>query len=276
MGGLNLMRLKSLYCAAALAFSFLLAPACAKALRVCADPDYLPYSNRAGEGFENKIAQAVAHSLGEKVEYTWASYRGHGGFSQFLSSTLDAGKCDVVMNLPYGSREELTTRPYYTSSYVFIFKKSASYDITSMDSPVLRKLKIGFEQDTPPEDGLKLRGLINDAVPFNIADRPNQSPAAMLDAVQSGKVGVMITWEPAIGAFLKKYPGLEVAAVPNGRIPGGSELYAFPMAMGVREKDEALKNRLDTVIAKDRGKLLSILGEFGVKLYTPQSDAGAY
>src|ERR1700687_3596985 len=94
----------------------------AEALRVCADPDYLPYSNRAGEGFENKIAQAVAKALGEKVEYTWASYRGHGGFSQFLSSTLDRKKCDVVINIPYGSRDELTTRPYYISSYVFVFE----------------------------------------------------------------------------------------------------------------------------------------------------------
>jgi mxaJ protein len=175
------MRFKSLVSATALAVFLAAGPALAKSLRVCADPDYLPYSNQAGEGFENKIAQAVADSLGEQVEYTWESYRGHGGFSQFLSNTLDAARCDVVMNIPYGSREELTTRPYYTSSYVFVFKKSANYDITSMDSAALRKVKIGFEQDTPPEDGLKLRGLISDAVPFSIADSPHQSPAAMLD-----------------------------------------------------------------------------------------------
>jgi mxaJ protein len=277
MEGINPMRLKSVYGAMALAsIILLLAPPSAKALRVCADPNYLPYSNQAGEGFENKIAQAVAQSLGEKVEYTWASNRGHGGFPQFLSETLDAGKCDVVMDIPYGSREELTTRPYYTSSYVFVYKKSANYNITSMDSPALRNLKIGFEQDTPPEDGLKLRGLISGAIPFDIAGRPNQSPAAMLEAVQSGKVDVVITWEPAIGAFLKKFPKLEVAAVPNGRTPGGFELYAFPMAMGVRENDDALKNRLDAVIAKDRGKLQSILNEYGVKLYAPQSGVGAY
>src|SRR5437016_32409 len=102
----------------------------ARALGVCADPDYLPYSNRAGEGFENKIARAIASALGEPLEYTWASYRGHGGFPQFLSSTLDAKKCDVVMSIPYGSREELTTRPYYVSSYVFVFPKSKRYDIS--------------------------------------------------------------------------------------------------------------------------------------------------
>src|SRR5438552_13866441 len=108
------------------------------ALNVCADPNYLPFSNRAGAGFENKIAEAVARALGETVEYTWASTRGHGGFTQFLSSTLDAKKCDVVMSIPYGSREELTTRPYYTSSYVFVFLKSKRYSLTSMDSPALK------------------------------------------------------------------------------------------------------------------------------------------
>jgi len=90
-------------------------------LRVCADPDYLPFSNRASEGFENKIAQAVAKALGQPLEYVWAGTRGRGGFPEFLSLTLDAKKCDVVMGLPYGNREELTTQPYYISSYVFVF-----------------------------------------------------------------------------------------------------------------------------------------------------------
>src|SRR6202162_1349074 len=112
-------------------------PSPARALSVCADPDYLPYSNRAGEGFENKIAGAVAKALGEPLEYTWASHRAHGGFTQFLSSTLDAKKCDVVMSIPYGSREELTTRPYYISSYVFVSDKSKKLSLTSMDSPAL-------------------------------------------------------------------------------------------------------------------------------------------
>src|SRR5579863_10520207 len=144
----------------------------AQALGVCADPDYLPYSNRAGAGFENKIAEAVAQALGEKVEYTFASHRGHGGFTQFLSSTLDAKKCDVVMSIPYGSREELTTRSYYVSSYVFVFPKAKGYSITSMDSPVLKGLRIGFERETPAEQALKMRGMLPKGVGFNIADSP--------------------------------------------------------------------------------------------------------
>ncbi len=245
--------------------------AVAKALRVCADPDYLPYSNRAGQGFENKIADAVAKALGETVEYTWASYRGSGGFPQFLASTLDAKKCDVVMSIPYGSREELTTRPYYISSYVFVFKKAMQYDVKSMDSPVLLKVKVGFERDTPVESGIKMRGIIQRSVAFDVGDDNGESPETMLKAVQSGQVDVMITWQPAIGGFLHSYPDLEVLPVPNERTLGSPEQYTFPMSMGVREGDVALKKQLDDVIAQHQSELTSVLDQSGVKLYTAPS-----
>jgi mxaJ protein len=245
----------------------------AKALSVCADPDYLPYSNRTGEGFENRIAAAVAKALGETVDYTFASYRGHGGFPQFLSATLDAKKCDVVMSIPYGSREELTTRPYYISSYVFVFPKSKKYDITSMDSPVLKRVKVGFERETPAEEALKMRGLVPGGVAFDIADDSAESPAIMLDALKTGRIDVLITWQPAIGAFLRAYPDLEVVAVPNERALGPPEQYAFPMSMGVRAGDDSLKKRLDDVIEMHQAELTSILTGNGVMLYTPREGA---
>src|SRR5213594_1033385 len=154
-------------------------PAQAAALRICADPDYLPYSNRAGQGFENKIAEAIAKALGEPLEYTWESTRSRGGFPEFLARTLDANKCDVVMNIPYGNREELTTQPYYVSSYVFVFKKSKNYDIANMDSEVLKRIKVGFESDTPVENGLKMRGMLQQAVAFDVGSNSGESPVAM-------------------------------------------------------------------------------------------------
>src|SRR5213593_993945 len=229
-------------------------PAEAAALRVCADPDYLPYSNRAGEGFENKIAEAVAKALGERLEFTWASMRGQGGFPEFLARTLDANECDVVMNLPYGSRQERTTQPYYVSSYVFVFKKSKNYDIKSMDSQILRRIKIGFENDTPAEDGLKIRGLLLAAMAFNVGSNSDESPVVMLDALDKGQIDVLITWQPAIGAFLRRYPDLEVVPVPNARTLGSPEQYVFPMSMGVRKGDVSLQKRLDDVIAQHRSE----------------------
>jgi mxaJ protein len=236
----------------------------AQALTVCADPSYMPYSNRAGEGFENKVASAVAKALGEPLEYTWASHRAHGGFTQFLSTTLDARKCDVVMSIPYGSREELTTRPYYVSSYVFVYPKSKKLNITTMDAPVLKTLKVGFERDTPAEDALKIRGMIPGiSVPFDVSDEGTESPATMLTALKDGKIDVLITWLPAIGAFLRAYPDFEVVAVPNSRALGAPEQYSFPMSMGVREGNDALKKKLDDVIEKHQAELTAILTESG-------------
>jgi mxaJ protein len=240
-----------------------------KSLRVCADADYLPYSNRAGEGFENKIAAAIAKHLAQNLEYVWGSYRGKGGFPEFLSRTLEAHKCDVVMSIPFGSKEELTTRPYYISSYVFVFKNNKDYNIASMNSPVLKGLKIGFEEDTPVEDALKMRGLLANAVPFEVGKEDGKSPSTMIDAIGSGGIDVLITWQPAIGAFLNKHPELEVIPVPNERSLGPPEQYLFPMSMGVREGDEQLQKALDDVIAKHQDELTSILTQSGVKLYTP-------
>jgi mxaJ protein len=258
----------SRFAIAGMAAFLLCAPA--KALKVCADPNFLPYSNQAAQGFENKIADVVSKWLGSPLEYTWASYRGHGGFPQFLSTTLDARKCEVVMSIPYGSREELTTRPYYISSYVFVFPKSKNYAIASMDSPVLRRLRIGFERETPAEEGLKMRGLVQGAVrPFDISEDANVSPASMLTALKAGEIDVLITWQPAIGLFLKEYPEMEVVPVPNSRTLGPPEQYSFPMSMGVREGDEELKQRLDDIIQKHQTDLTSVLSQNGVKLYTP-------
>jgi len=241
----------------------------AHALSVCGDPDYLPYSNRAGDGFENKAAEAVAKALGERVVYTWASYRGHGGFPQFLSSTLDAKKCDVVMSLPYGSREELTTRPYYVSSYVFVYPKSKNYAISGLDSPVLKSLRIGFERETPAQEALKLRGLIPKSVGFDVADSADESPAVMLQALATGRIDVLITWQPSIGVFLRNYPNFEVVPVPNSRALGAPEQFSFPMSMAVRMNDQAMKKRLDAVIKAHGAELEAVLSRAGVRLFTP-------
>jgi mxaJ protein len=268
------MRFNPFTSLAAAALALALLPAPAKALAVCADSNYLPFSNRAGEGFENKIAQAVAKALGETVEYTWGSYRGHGGFTQFLSTTLDARKCDVVMSIPYGSREELTTRPYYISSYVFVSPKSKNYDLAGLDSPALKRLRVGFERETPAEDALKMRGMIpGTAVPFDVSSDPAESPASMLAALKEGQIDVLMTWQPAISAFLRAYPEMQVSVVPNGRTLGAPEQYTFPMSLGVREGDQALKDKLDAAISRSQAELSSILTESGVLLFGAQKES---
>ncbi len=251
------------------------AAAAEKPLRVCADPDYMPYSDQAGQGYENKIAELMAKAMGRKLEYHWASQRQEGGFGNFLALNLDKGLCDVVMDIPYGDPEELYTNSYYSSSYVFIYKKSKHYDITSMDSPQLKHVKVGYELDTPPQTGLKLRGLLNTAVQFHIAEKPHVSPKTMLEAVERGKVDVMITWEPAVGYYMHEFPGLKMVRVPNTRSTGSPEEYLFTMAMAVRKGDHSLKDELDKAIASHKAQIQQILENYNVKLL-PSANGSLY
>jgi mxaJ protein len=243
------------------------AHAAGKTLKVCDDPDYLPYSNRAGEGFENAVAETVAKAMGARLEYVWDNQRAHGGYAEYLSRNLDSGKCDVVMSMPYGNEEELTTDPYYVSSYVFVFKKARNYSLENMNSPDLRKLKIGFESDTPVESGLQLRGMVQAATAFDVAETPGKSPRSMLQAVEDGTVDVMITWQPAIGAFLHDYPDLTTIALPNTRATGSPEMYSFPMSMAVRKNDEALRNALNQVIKQQQAALTGVLHQHGIQIF---------
>ncbi|HTW86105.1 MAG TPA: transporter substrate-binding domain-containing protein [Candidatus Sulfotelmatobacter sp.] len=265
--------------AAALALSLVASPVGAASgagsgvLRVCADPNYLPFSSRSGGGFENRVALAVGKALGEPVRFTWQTERGPNGFDGFLRQTLRAHKCDVLMDVPYAIDGLAVTHPYYVSSYVFVYPRAKHYDITSMDSPELRSLRIGFETDTPAETGLKLRTLITHATPFEIGDEDGTSPAEILDAVERGTVDVAVTWEPSIGYFLRSRPNLEVVAVPNARSQGSPEQYAFPMSMATRPDDHTLAARLDQVIANHSAELTGILAQYGVRLYRPSDVA---
>src|SRR5262249_59650336 len=114
---------------------------------------------------------------------------------------------------------------------------------------------------------LKLRGLIPKAVGFDIADDPESSPDAMLKALTGGKIDVLITWQPSISSFLGHYQGLDVVPIPNTRTLGGPEQFSFPMSMGVRTGDQAMKQKLDAVIEKHAAELESVLSRAGVRLF---------
>src|SRR5436190_8020019 len=80
-------------------------------LRVCADPNNLPFSNARGEGFENRIAELVARDLGADLRYTWwAQRRG------FVRNTLGVGECDLLVGAPARLERVLATSPYYRST----------------------------------------------------------------------------------------------------------------------------------------------------------------
>jgi mxaJ protein len=188
-----------------------------RVLRVCADPNNMPYSNMALEGFENKLAGIIADELHAHVEYTWwAQRRG------FLRNTLNAGVCDVVMGVPHDLAMLSTTEPYYRSSYVFVTRKDRGLDITSLDDPLLQHLKIGVQligddmSNAPPAHALAQRGVVNNVVGFMVyGDYARPNPASpLIDAVLSGEIDVAIAWGPLAGWIAKQQKHGELVVTP--------------------------------------------------------------
>lgn len=249
--------------------ALLLLPAAAQAgvLRVCSEPNNLPFSNRAGEGFENRIAELVARDLGERLEYTYALQN-----DRFVKHTLDARKCDVMMGVSAGMDEVETTRPYYASTYVFVSRKEDKLTVASLVDPRLKQLEIGVhligDDATPPAIALGEEGIVDNVKGFMIYGdfaKPNP-PARLIEAVENKGVDIAAVWGPLGGYFAKSSPvGLRVTPIK------GTERFAplkfrFAIAMGVRKGDTALRGRLDAVIVRERKAIRDILVSYGVPL----------
>jgi quinoprotein dehydrogenase-associated probable ABC transporter substrate-binding protein len=236
-------------------------------LRVCADPNNLPFSNQRLEGFENRIANLLASEMNATVDYTWwAQRRG------FIRNTLKAGDCDVVLGLPASTEMALPTKPYYRSTYVFVYRKDRGLNVRSFDDPVLRKVKIGVHligddfANAPPAHALTNRGMINNVVGYTIYGDYSQDnpPARIIDALVAGEIDVAIVWGPLAGYFVKRQ------AVPLEIVPVSPQIdqpflpFIYDISMGVRRGDNQLKEELEDVMERRRTEIDGILQEYGV------------
>ena len=245
----------------------------AHVFRVCADPNNLPYSNQDQEGFENKIAQVLARELGQVVDYTWRPQR-----RGFLRNTLNAGKCDVVMGIPANLDSVLTTRPYYRSSYAFVYPEEAAYQLSSLDDPVLKYLKIGVHligddyTNSPPAHALSSRGIVENVVGYSVfGDYAQDSPPGkIVEAVARKEIDTAIIWGPIAGYFAKKQAvALHVSLVPAD-VDYGSFLFAYDIALGVRPDDEELRNTLNTLLDQHSEEIHAILIQYGIPMTAAQ------
>lgn len=235
-------------------------------LRVCSDPNNLPFSNRERAGFENRIAELIAKDLGMNIAYTWRAQQKH-----FLRDTLKAGKCDVVMAMPVGTDEIETTAPYYESTYVFVYRSGVK-PLKSLLDPRLRSLRIGVhvigDDSTPPMEAFAREGIVNNVRGYLIYDdyaKPNP-PARLIEAVEKGDVDVAAVWGPLAGYFAKESP-VKLNVTPITDTQGFQPLlFHFSIAMGVRKGDDALKRELDAAIAKNKSQIGNILRSYGVPL----------
>ncbi len=232
-------------------------------LRVCADPNNLPFSNQQGEGLENRLASLIAAELNTTVSYVWwAQRRG------FIRNTLAAGQCDVVMGVPSSLPSVLTTRPYYRSRYVFVTRANRNLAIRSFDDPRLRELRIGVQvvgdgANTPPMDALARRGIVKNLVGYTVFGdyaQPNP-PARIVEAVGKGEVDIAVVWGPLAGFFASKSPApLQLTPIEHDTtLP-----LEFSISIGVRKNDHALRSTLDGVLVRRRAAIDMILDQYHV------------
>jgi mxaJ protein len=236
-------------------------------LRVCADPNNLPFSNSAGLGFENKIAELIAKDLGKKVNYTWwAQRRG------YVRNTLKSDRCDLWPGVATGVDLLATTEPYYYSTYVFVTRADRGLDISSYDDPRLRTLTIGVQMvgndamNTPPAHALARRGITGNVRGYMLwgdYNKPNPR-AAIVHAVAEGQVDVALVWGPLAGYFAaQEREKLRVVAVEPS-FDGPQWPMAFGISMGVRPGDPAFKHEIEQALERNQRAIDAILTAYHV------------
>jgi mxaJ protein len=251
---------------AVLTLSALRAPS---ALRVCSDPNNLPFSNQRGDGFENRIARLIARDMGRVVRYTWwAQRRG------FVRNTLNADLCDVIIGVPAGYDPVLTTKPYYRSTYAFVWRTDRALGITSFGDPRLKTMRVGVPvvgddyAATPPAEALLRRGIVRNVVGFSVYGdyREPNPPARLIDAVAKGDIDVAVAWGPLAGYFAR---GARLQVVPILPDSEPAVRLAFAIAMGVRRSDKPLRDTLDAILVRRRSEIETILDHYGVPRLAP-------
>ena len=233
-----------------------------KVLRVCADPRNLPFSNEAGEGFENKIAELLAHKLGKSLAYEF-----YPGATGFVRNTLNAHRCDLIMGMPQGDDAVQGTNPYYRTTYALLVKKGRGLDsLDNLEDPLLKDKRIGIVAGTPPATNLAVAGLLANikSYPLVVDTRVDSSPLAMAQDLEQDRIDVAILWGPIAG-YLASHATTAMKITPLVKEGAGPHM-AFRIGMGVRHSDQEWKRLLNRLIADNQPEINQILASYGVPL----------
>lgn len=252
------------------------------ALRVCSDPNNLPYSNRAEEGFENKIAELIAADLKLELEYTWFPQR-----MGFIRNTLKSWddeqhrfRCDLVMGVPEGFDMSDTTMTYYRSTYAIVLKATGPLEpvktaeaLAELPMEQKKKLRIGAFTRSPSVDWLSKFDLFDNTTFYQImsGDADFYPGKIIEDELVPGNLDVVIMWGPIAGYFAGRHPDVGLRVIPMINQPGFQ--FDFAMAMGVRRRENGWKNRIEESIADNLEAIQSILKHYRVPVLAAQGPA---
>jgi quinoprotein dehydrogenase-associated probable ABC transporter substrate-binding protein len=230
-------------------------------LRVCADPDNMPFSNDKGEGFENKLAELIAAKLDARLEYTWFSEA-----TGYVPNPVGEDACDLVMGYAQGSGLIEDTNPYYYTSYVLIYRQgdSALEGVDSLSDPRLKNKRIGLFARTPPASILAMNGLVVNAKPFeiNADESATKAAVAMIEEIASGELDAGLLWGP-LGGYYAQRPAVPLKLVPLVKENAGpSTIYGI--TMGVRPNEPEWKHTINKLLAENAGDINAILQGYNV------------
>jgi quinoprotein dehydrogenase-associated probable ABC transporter substrate-binding protein len=237
------------------------------ALKICADPNNLPFSNEKKEGFENKIAELMGTELGLPVDYVW--------FPQvigFVRNTLQAHLCDLVMGTVAGDEIMQTTNPYYFTTYVMLYRSDKGIAPEGLRDPRLAGLRLGVVGGTPPADLLARYDLMAHTKPYALTvDTRFQSPThEMVEDVVDGTIDVGFLWGPIAG-YYRRHDELPLTLVPLKNEPGAARM-EYHIAMGVRANEPEWRRRVNAAILKRQPEITAILRDYGVPLLNEQGE----
>lgn len=228
--------------------------------RVCADPANMPFSNQAGEGFENKIAELLAAKLELPVQYEWFPMA-----TGFVRKTLGEGRCDIIIGYAQGDEMVLNTNHYYTSTHVLVTKPDSPLaGVARLDDPRLQGASLGIVAGSPPASHLARAGLIGAAKPYAlVTDRRYEDPSgAMLADVVSGATDGAVMWGP-IGGWHAKNAGLTATPLDTG--DGSPKLY-YRITMGMRQNEVVWKRKINSLLRRHADEIAQILRDYGVPM----------
>ena len=228
--------------------------------KVCADPENLPYSDIKKQGFEDKIAELLANDLGKKLTYTYAYSR-----QGFFRNTLGANRCDVVIGTVSDDDMMRTSKPYYRTGNVYVWRKDSNYNITDWSSPDLHKGFIGVVDHSPATIPMDAHGLISNARPYRMQRDLNLPASFMIDDLAKGDIDIAIAWGPIGGYYAKqsKVP-MVVVPVPEYETQNAKGKEYWNISVGVRKKDKDRMAMIQGALDRNQDKIMKILDEYSI------------
>lgn len=237
-------------------------------LRICADPGNMPLSNTQREGFQNKIADVIAETMGRQTTYFYRPYLERG----LTRQTFKNNSCDVLMGMSPDAERMITSTPLYRSNFVLASKKKRKYNFKDLDDPRLKELSVGVFQHSATRTELMEHGVNGYNVKLHIishdADIHTElQPIQQVKDVVSGKLDVAAVWGPYAGWFnstqLNAGKSLDILHLNQVDTVLPME---FEMSIGLKKRDTELLAEIEKALVKSKGKIKQILMDYGVPL----------